>query len=274
MKSRAGKCLAAVFLFCGLILRPPPTFAEKVDAPAVTAFVSVNLLPMDSDRVSSDQTVLVEGHLIRAIGKSVPIPKNARVIDGHGQAFLLPALADMHTHAESPDDMKVYLANGVTSVLHMGGASSDFMDQRRPLLNAGKRPGPHVYAAFRVDGSPRYGQFIVKTPDEARWIVRLAKTNGYDYIKAYNDLSPESVSRRSLRRGGASTWPSSAMASPGSDWSGNSTRARCWSPTRRSSSTPPSAPKSDTGDPNAAPNPGAHPGGHRLRVARPRLRHG
>ena len=29
------------------------------------------------------------------------------------------------------------------------------------------------------------------TPDEARAIVRIAKTNGYDFIKVYNDLSPE-----------------------------------------------------------------------------------
>lgn len=191
MKSRAGKCLAAVFLSCGFILRPPPTFAEKIDAPAVTAFVSVNLLPMDSDRVSPDQTVLVEGHIIRAIGKSIPIPKNARVIDGHGQAFLLPGLADMHTHSDTSEEMKVYLANGVTTVLNMGNASFEFIAQVRPLLNEGKRPGPHVYAAFRVDGTPRYGQFVVKTPEQARCLVGLAKINGYNFIKVYNNLSPE-----------------------------------------------------------------------------------
>ncbi len=30
-----------------------------------------------------------------------------------------------------------------------------------------------------------------KTPEEARAIVGLAKTNHYDFIKVYNDLSPE-----------------------------------------------------------------------------------
>jgi hypothetical protein len=86
--------------------------------------------------------------------------------------------------------MKVYLANGVTTILNMGGASAGFIDSIRPGVNSGNIPGPHVYAAFRVDGSPRYNNFFVTTPDEARAIVRIAKTNGYDFIKVYNDLSP------------------------------------------------------------------------------------
>ena len=113
------------------------------------------------------------------------------MIEGHGTAYLSPGLADMHVHSESREDMKLYLAHGVTTVLNMGGASAEFMGQRRPALNSGRIPGPHVHAAFRVDGTPRYGQFVVTTPDEARWAVRLAKTNGYDFIKVYNDLSPE-----------------------------------------------------------------------------------
>ncbi|QBB71750.1 amidohydrolase [Pseudolysobacter antarcticus] len=159
--------------------------------PLVTAFVAVNVVPMDSKRVLSRQTVLVENGKITAIGTSLPLPKNAQVIDGHGSAFLSPGLADMHTHSDTRADLLVYLANGVTTVLNMGGASSDFMDHARLASNSGKIPGPHVYASFRVDGSAQYGQFIVTTADEARWIVRLAKTNGYDFIKVYNNLSPE-----------------------------------------------------------------------------------
>ncbi|MFI4970455.1 MAG: amidohydrolase family protein [Lysobacterales bacterium] len=159
---------------------------------AIAAFIAVNVVPMDSDRVLSDQTVLVENGRISAIGPKLLVPRNARIIDGHGSAFLSPGLADMHTHADTSDDMKLYLANGVTSVLNMGEASSGFMAQVRPAINAGRKPGPHVYAAFLVDGSPRYGHFTVTTPDEARWIVRLAKTNGYEFIKVYNNLSPES----------------------------------------------------------------------------------
>lgn len=179
-------------LLCGiLLLAMASTPGRAMAADPVVAFVDVNVAPMDSERVLLRQTVVIRDGLISAIGPHLPVPPGATVIDGHGRAWLSPGLADMHTHAESPEDMKLYLAYGITTVLHMGGASAEFIDQRRPRLNAGDRPGPYVYAAFRVDGSPRYGQFVVTTPDEARSIVRLARTNGYDFIKVYNDLSPE-----------------------------------------------------------------------------------
>jgi hypothetical protein len=167
--------------------------AQSPDAtkPAVTALVAVNVVPMDRERVLMNQTVLVEGGKIAAMGLGLKVPDGARVIDGHGTAWLSPGLADMHIHSRSGRDMGVFLANGVTTVLHMGGASANFMDQVRPELNAGTRPGPHLYAGLLVDSKPQYGGFQVTTPDEARWTVRLARTNGYDFIKVYNNVQPE-----------------------------------------------------------------------------------
>lgn len=156
----------------------------------IAAFIHVNVVPMTQDQVLRDQTVLVEKGRIAFIGRGIAIPEGAEVIEGDGR-FLSPGLADMHSHSDTREDLKVYLANGVTTILNMGGASAGFMDSIRPGANKGALPGPHVYAAFRVDGSPQYNNFFVTTPDEARAIVRIAKTNGYDFIKVYNDLSPE-----------------------------------------------------------------------------------
>ncbi|MBN8838900.1 MAG: amidohydrolase, partial [Sphingomonadales bacterium] len=110
----------------------------------VVAFRHVNVVPMDREQVLRDQDVVVTGNVITAIGPNLPIPAGARVIDAPGK-YLSPGLADMHSHSESREDMKVYLANGVTTILNLGGASDAFVDQRVPLLNSGKRPGPHVY---------------------------------------------------------------------------------------------------------------------------------
>jgi hypothetical protein len=87
--------------------------------------------------------------------------------------------------------MQVLLANGITTVLNMGGASTAFVDQVVPAINAGRRPGPHTYLALRVDGTPEYGELVVATPEQARAVVGLAKTNGYDFIKVYNNLAPD-----------------------------------------------------------------------------------
>jgi hypothetical protein len=169
-----------------------PAFSQSVPDPhAVTAFTSVNVVPMDRERVLRNQTVIVKDGKIAAVGSSLPIPAGARVIDGRGTEWLSPGLADMHTHSDTRNDMKVYLANGVTTILNMGDASYGFMDHVLPDVNAGKSPGPYAYASLSVDGSPEYGAFVVKTPDEARAAMRMAKTNGYSFIKVYNNLSPE-----------------------------------------------------------------------------------
>ena len=165
-------------------------FGNAARAAPPIAFVHVNVVPLATDGVLPDQTVIVDHGLILAVGKDVQIPAGATVVDGHATAWLAPGLADMHTHSDTRADMAVYLANGVTSVLNMGEASNGFVGRTKPAANRAEIASPHVYTAFRVDGSPRYGSFVVGTPDEARWAVRLARTNGHDFMKVYNDLSP------------------------------------------------------------------------------------
>jgi hypothetical protein len=93
-----------------------------------TAFVHVNLVPMDSERVLRDQTVLVRDGHIEAVGAALAPPPGYQLVDGHGTAWLSPGLADMHTHSETRDDLALYLANGVTTVLNMGGARANLVD--------------------------------------------------------------------------------------------------------------------------------------------------
>ena len=168
---------------------PTPSLAPA--SPAATLFEHVNVVPMDRERLLRDQSVLVVGDAIRAIGTHLEAPGGARIINGHGSEYLSPGLADMHVHSTTRRDMAVFLANGVTTVLNMGGASDSFVDQVVPKLNRGELPGPHVYLSLRVDGTPEFGQLVVATPAQARAVVSLAKTNGYDFIKVYNNLAPE-----------------------------------------------------------------------------------
>jgi len=178
--------------FVAMTLAGPASSQTSAAPPSVPVlFVHVNIVPMDRERVLRDQSLLVEDGVIKAIGASVTAPGGARVIDGHGSAFLSPGLADMHEHSSTSRDMAVFLANGVTSVLNMGHATEGYMDHTRPAENRGDIPGPHVYAGFLVDGTPEYNNFVVTTPAEARALVAIARTNGYDFIKVYNNLSPE-----------------------------------------------------------------------------------
>jgi len=156
-----------------------------------TAFVRVNVVPMDSERVLTDQMVVVEGDRITAIGRGLTPPAGSKIVDGRGTAYLLPGLADMHIHADTREEMALMLASGITTALDMGEASNAFVGRTRAAIEKGEVPGPRVFAALAVDGSPRYGHLVVPTPEAARWAVGLAKANGYEFIKVYNGLTPD-----------------------------------------------------------------------------------
>lgn len=192
--ARAGPRVTPSFAFLSLLALAvaSPAAAESARPPdPPLAFVHVNVVPMDAERVLRDQTVVVDGGLVAAIGPRVRPPLGATVVDGHGSAWLVPGLADMHVHSETRNDLALYLAYGVTTVLHMGGARAGFIDSTVPAVNRGEIPGPRVYTAFLVDGSADYNGFVLRTPDEARALVGLAKTNGYDFIKVYVDLAAD-----------------------------------------------------------------------------------
>ena len=59
----------------------------------------VTVIDMTSTQPKPDQTVVIEGNRIVAIGKSseVSIPSNSRVVNATGK-FLIPGLWDMHAH--------------------------------------------------------------------------------------------------------------------------------------------------------------------------------
>jgi len=66
----------------------------QLTAQEATAFVHVSVVPMSSEVVLEDQTVLVADGRIRAVGPAATVdpPAGATLIDGRGR-FLLPGLA-------------------------------------------------------------------------------------------------------------------------------------------------------------------------------------
>jgi len=65
-----------------VILQVQPISSLCAQAGNVTAFVHVNLVPMTAETILPDQTVLVEGSRIIAIGPSnrVDVPENSAII--------------------------------------------------------------------------------------------------------------------------------------------------------------------------------------------------
>lgn len=174
-----------------------PSATAPADAPKTIAFTSINVLPMTAgEPILRDQNVIIENGVIAAVGPSasVTIPADAISISGQGK-YLMPALADMHVHLEhfdTPEYLKLFLANGVTNVRSMDGRP-EILEWKRQAA-AGSIASPDIHTAGPVlDGSPpvRDDNVALATPDEARRAVEEQAAAGYEFIKVYANLSPD-----------------------------------------------------------------------------------
>jgi len=159
-----------------------------------TAFLDVNVVPMDRERVLARQTVVVRDAVIAAVGRAaeVRVPEEATRIDARDR-YLLPGLADMHVHLEYEEDLLLFLANGVTTVRNMSGAP--FHVAWRERVARGEMLGPTIITAGPIiDGKPptARGAVVVETTKEAARVVAEQAAAGYDFVKIYDGLSRDS----------------------------------------------------------------------------------
>jgi imidazolonepropionase-like amidohydrolase len=167
----------------------------------ITAFINVNVIPMDQERVLKEQTVVVRDGRIAEIGavNRVKVPSGALRVDGRNK-FLIPGLFDMHTHLLSDgkfpdslagDELKIMLANGVTTIRLMIGTPE--LLKMRAQVAKGELLGPAMYVASPEFAGRSYGDpfngYVVATPEEARAAVKKAKDAQYDFIKLTIDIS-------------------------------------------------------------------------------------
>jgi imidazolonepropionase-like amidohydrolase len=158
------------------------------------AFVGVNVIPMDKDRLISNQTVIVRNGRIAEIGdaKKIKIPAGTTQIDSRGK-FLMPGLVDVHLHLPPGEgvnndlpsqQLRLLLANGVTTARNMIGGASHLV--LRDRINRGELLAPQIFTA----GTPLV---INNTPNAEAAIktVTEQKKAGYDLIKVHEGLTPE-----------------------------------------------------------------------------------
>ena len=158
---------------------------------APLAVVDVNIVPMDSERIVLHQTVIIDnGRIVKIDDSSKIIPSESMVrIAGNGR-YLMPGLADMHTHTWAIADFLLFLANGVTTIRNMWGSRRHLLWRKR--IDRGELLGPAIFTAGPIiDGNPPIWNTSkpVVTLQEAQEEVAEEKKLGYDFVKVYNRLS-------------------------------------------------------------------------------------
>lgn len=187
-----------------------PGWPAMAQGSSATAFVNVNVIPMDSERVLEGQTVIVQGDRIVAIGAvdEVSVPADAQVIEGNG-GYLIPGLTDTHFHIlDNMDSLILAIANGVTTVRD---PNADYVGtgpailEARDQIAAGERLGPTIMAAWSFLGASEQYQALFENvnkvvgpwlsvdwggildlaldPASGRALVQKAYERGYDTVK-------------------------------------------------------------------------------------------
>ena len=207
-----GVLLAGLFLSTALF-----TSAQAV---AVTVIRAGRLIDTENGRVLTNQMILIENDIIKAVGANLTIPANAKVID-LSNATVMPGFIDTHTHVTGEADENYYdmfrksfidnaitahinarktLDAGFTTIRDVG--SSGFVDVAlRNAINAGKIPGPRMQVAGYYIGStgshgdlngfspwlatrmPEEMSGVADGPDGVRKKVRYLIKYGADVIK-------------------------------------------------------------------------------------------
>jgi hypothetical protein len=182
----------------------------------VVAFVDVNVVPMDSERIVAHQTVIVRGGLIEVVGpaETTIVPSEAVRIDGRGK-YLMPGLTDMHAHILlNLDDPLLFLANGVTSVRSMSSyaPTAGWLIPNLPYRShfdlrdktaRGNLVGPALFlepgpiedrASPFLRGSDEITALVaplyrvVSSPEEAIRRVEEVRREGFSDVKVYSYL--------------------------------------------------------------------------------------
>ena len=180
--------------------RPQDLASRGALASGDLAITNVSVVTMTSDTVLRKAAVLARDGRITYVGprNGLRIPRGARVVDGGG-GYLIPGLADMHTHLFSdgeevhdsagPAELGVMVASGVTAVRLMIGTPEQLA--LRDAVRAGTVIGPQLWVASpQLTGRASENAIVTTTDAEAREAVRRVKRDGYDFVKLTLFLTP------------------------------------------------------------------------------------
>ena len=176
-----------------LILGSLQISCQDTQPEADFAFRNVSVLPMETENIRENQTVLVKGEQILKIGPAddMDIPPSATVIDGTGK-LLIPGLAEMHAHIPGLNNGEEYveevlflfLANGVTTIRGMLG--QPYHLELREKVKNNEILGPRIYTS-----GPSLNGNSVQSVEQAREKVTAQKEAGYDFLKLHPGLRLE-----------------------------------------------------------------------------------
>lgn len=148
----------------------------------------VNIISMVDHTIQNKKSVAVTNGIISDINdfKKIKKGKNTQVINGKNK-FMMPGLAEMHSHLPAPEKIDTYLiANVAAGVTRLRAMNSEAPVLDMKELISRKSISPHIYYPLIVtEESLSKAQYVLDKT------VKNAKSDGYDFIKLFGIYSEQ-----------------------------------------------------------------------------------
>ena len=194
--ARIAGVVLVITIALAVLAANPPQANQSSTAPA-QAWVGARIIDGTGKPAIENATLLIRNGRIEAVGMRVKIPAGAERIDAKGKT-IIPGLICAHGHVNDPVQFGVYLRDGITTLLSLGGDKEFAL--REQSRNAAPGTAPRLYVAGLIqDSSVIPGAVAVKTPEEARKSVDelirnkpdIVKVRVDDFLGARQKMSPE-----------------------------------------------------------------------------------
>jgi len=189
--------LSALAVTLLLIGQPTQSAAQRVTPMVIQGGT---LIDATGREPIQDAVIVVEGERIKAVGKrgDVTIPRGAKIVDVKGKT-ILPGFIDGHCHLLDFVG-ELYLHLGITSCPDVTQNDDEWTLAQKHGTNIGKIRGPRIWSTGgRLVGPPPAWALrgerghLVKTPEEAREVMRKKKAAGFDIVKFNEYVAPEVI---------------------------------------------------------------------------------
>jgi len=214
--------------FIALFFFAPIALADKKEPPKQVLFKNVNIFNGHDAKLAMGRDVLVEGNLIKKIGKGLKARTGATVIKGGGRT-LMPGLIEAHAHlslhgdlfqtrndlnwmyigAKSGAEARHMLMRGFTTARDAAGPTNGL----RKVIDAGHVVGPRIYSAgpplsqtgghFDIRGLNEPNYYFLGVPDAKQWMEYGYLADGVPEVqKAAREVFRKGSSHIKIMAGG------------------------------------------------------------------------
>ena len=151
----------------------------------IQAWVGARIIDGTGKPAIEDATLIIRDGRIEAVGKKVKVPAGAERIEAKGKT-IIPGLICAHGHVSDAAQFGVYLRDGITAILSLGGDKEFALRDQSQKATPGTAPRLYVAGVIQ-DSSAIPGAVVVRTPDEARKSVDELIRNKPDIVKVRVD---------------------------------------------------------------------------------------